>query len=337
MDGIRVKTSKNELEKLYIEKKMSCKSIGSMLRCSGTQVRDRLIEYDISIRKNVKIEIPESELRELYLKKMMSTDEIAKRFGYSQSVISSRLAMYSIPARISIGGRPGKRQIYKKQCQYHNCPNPPFTTLREKQQFCSHRCYNASTRTLKGTQRECANSNCRKQFEPTQSKQQCCGPECASKKSGISHMKHEYNIPDGLTKRERRNFIQNKKRNERAKTDPGFRLNERMRKAIYFSILGRKNGRHWEHLVGWTLKQLKTHLQKLFQSGMTWDNYGKWHVDHIVPISVHNFSKPEHPDFKRCWALSNLQPMWGPENQSKGARIEKHFQPKLQLEIKEAG
>jgi len=62
---------------------------------------------------------------------------------------------------------------------------------------------------------------------------------------------------------------------------------------------------------------------------MTWDNYGKWHIDHIVPIKVHNFSKVEDEDFKRCWALKNLQPLWGYENISKGAKIESHFQPML--------
>ena len=224
-----------------------------------------------------------------------------------------------------------KRVQYIKQCK--QCLEM-FKTMNINQQFCKPFCVATNQRILIGTKRECA--ICHENYEPTQDKQQCCGPECASKKSGISHMKHEYNIPDGLTKRERRNFIQNKKRNERARTDPGFRLNERIRKRIYFSILGRKNGRHWEHLVGYALAQLRAHLQKRFKPGMNWENYGKWHVDHIIPISAHNFSKPEHPDFKRCWALSNLQPLWGPENQSKGAKIERHFQPNLQLETREA-
>ncbi|KKM70439.1 hypothetical protein LCGC14_1440750 [marine sediment metagenome] len=64
---------------------------------------------------------------------------------------------------------------------------------------------------------------------------------------------------------------------------------------------------------------------------MTWENYGKggWEVDHIIPKSVFNYTKPEDEDFNRCWALKNLQPMWGPENQSKNAKLETHFQPML--------
>lgn len=62
---------------------------------------------------------------------------------------------------------------------------------------------------------------------------------------------------------------------------------------------------------------------------MSWDNYGKWHIDHKTPKSVFNFTQAEHRDFKRCWALKNLQPMWAEDNHSKGAKLTNHFQPSL--------
>ena len=64
---------------------------------------------------------------------------------------------------------------------------------------------------------------------------------------------------------------------------------------------------------------------------MIWGNYGDWHIDHKIPISAFNFTKPEHEDFKRCWALSNLQPLWAKDNISKNAKLEKHFQPSLAI------
>lgn len=66
---------------------------------------------------------------------------------------------------------------------------------------------------------------------------------------------------------------------------------------------------------------------------MTWEKYleGKIHIDHKTPKTVFNFTQPEHEDFKRCWALSNLQPMWANENWSKGTKLTKHFQPSLLL------
>lgn len=48
--------------------------------------------------------------------------------------------------------------------------------------------------------------------------------------------------------------------------------------------------------------------------------YG-WHIDHKLPVASFNFDSPEHLDFKKCWALENLQPLWAKENISKGAKV----------------
>ena len=94
---------------------------------------------------------------------------------------------------------------------------------------------------------------------------------------------------------------------------------------------GDKKERGWESLVGYTIKDLIKHLQKQFTGGMTWNNYGKWHIDHIIPVSAFNFTSTDGFDFKRCWALSNLQPLWAKENMSKHTDILKPFQPSLKI------
>lgn len=100
-----------------------------------------------------------------------------------------------------------------------------------------------------------------------------------------------------------------------------YRLNQRMRRNINRSLKGRKNGYSWEYLVGYTLDQLISHLEVQFKPGMTWDNYGEWHIDHIRPIASFNFTKPDDPEFRECWALENLQPLWAEENLRKGAKV----------------
>ena len=117
------------------------------------------------------------------------------------------------------------------------------------------------------------------------------------------------------------------------KTDSKFKLNSLMSNAIRGSLKNGKNGRQWESLVGYSIDDLKKHFEKLFTVGMSWDKFleGEIHIDHKHPISVHNFTKPEHEDFKRCWALKNLQPMWALENISKGAKLDKPFQPSLRI------
>jgi hypothetical protein len=65
---------------------------------------------------------------------------------------------------------------------------------------------------------------------------------------------------------------------------------------------------------------------------MSWENHGTvWHIDHIIPKSVFNYTDAEHIDFKRCWALKNLQPLWAGENMSKGDSLVKPFQPSLAI------
>lgn len=99
------------------------------------------------------------------------------------------------------------------------------------------------------------------------------------------------------------------------------KLNHKMGKSIYKSLKAKnisKNRKHWESLVNFTLEELIIHLESLFQNGMNWENQGKWHIDHIKPISLFNFESINDIEFKKCWALENLQPLWAYKNRSKG-------------------
>ncbi len=95
------------------------------------------------------------------------------------------------------------------------------------------------------------------------------------------------------------------------------RLNSNLSSLICNSLRGEKRGQGWESLVGFTLDQLKAHLQAKFKENMTWDNYGKWHIDHIIPRSFFKFNNPSDVEFKYCWSLNNLQPLWARENKMK--------------------
>ncbi len=54
---------------------------------------------------------------------------------------------------------------------------------------------------------------------------------------------------------------------------------------------------------------------------MSFENYGEWHIDHVVPASNFSYDSFEDKEFKDCWALSNLQPLWAEENLKKGDRL----------------
>jgi len=115
-----------------------------------------------------------------------------------------------------------------------------------------------------------------------------------------------------------------KKRNDKILSTPFGRLNNAMRVAVGRSLNGHKNGASWLKLVGYSIAELKSHIEGQFKPGMSWDNYGLygWHVDHIRPIASFEFSGKNCKQFKDCWALENLQPMWAKENRGKGANFE---------------
>ena len=75
--------------------------------------------------------------------------------------------------------------------------------------------------------------------------------------------------------------------------------------------------RRTEELLDYTVEELKEHLESLFKDGMTWENQGKWHIDHRIPQSYFT----EIDQLKECFALENLKPEWGKWNQSKGNRF----------------
>jgi hypothetical protein len=97
--------------------------------------------------------------------------------------------------------------------------------------------------------------------------------------------------------------------------DPIYRLHQAISSGVRKVLKGEKCRSKWEALLGFAVEDLKSHLQSKFKKGMSWDNYGSWTIDHIKPIS--HFSKTE---FKECWSLANLQPLWASENFAKGNR-----------------
>ena len=111
-----------------------------------------------------------------------------------------------------------------------------------------------------------------------------------------------------------------KKRSLRLKTDYNFKmkhqLGTRIRKALGGHI---KKSKKTKELIGCTIEQLWIHLEKSFKPGMTRKNYGKWHVDHILPCVSFDLTKPEEQ--AKCFHYTNLQPLWASENLAKGSKI----------------
>ena len=116
----------------------------------------------------------------------------------------------------------------------------------------------------------------------------------------------------------------------RYKYDTEFNLAERLRNqltkqkkkypnldyAVRQSVSKNQNTKYLD-ILGYTKEELKNHLEKQFTKDMTWKAFrnGDIHIDHIKPQSLFNLQ--DINDVKKCWSLSNLQPLWAADNLAK--------------------
>jgi hypothetical protein len=109
----------------------------------------------------------------------------------------------------------------------------------------------------------------------------------------------------------------------RKSSDPLYKLISNFRTAIY-QVLKENNvekNKSYFDILQYTPEELINHLERQFEDGMTWGNYGTWHVDHRLPISSFDIQEMGDEEFMKCWSLNNLQPMWGEENIRKSNKV----------------
>lgn len=108
-------------------------------------------------------------------------------------------------------------------------------------------------------------------------------------------------------------------RRDRRKNDPIFALKSilRCRTGLAFRQHGYEKDSKTYETIGCSWEFLKTHIEKQFLKGMTWENRGIWHIDHIVPLS----SAKNKDELKKLFHFSNLRPIWAEDNLEKKDKI----------------
>lgn len=109
----------------------------------------------------------------------------------------------------------------------------------------------------------------------------------------------------------------------RIKEDIPYRLARRLRQRVWKSLKYGKKPSSIIGELGCSLDELKTYLEKRFTEGMNWENYGKWHIDHIRPLS--SFDLTNKDEFKIACHHTNLQPLWAVDNILKSNKIGKIY------------
>ena len=105
--------------------------------------------------------------------------------------------------------------------------------------------------------------------------------------------------------------------------DELFRIKESIRHLLKNSFINQgytKMSRTHE-ILGCDWKTFKRHIENQFQHGMTWDNHGEWHYDHIIPIS----SAETEEDVYRLNHYTNFQPLWAEDNLRKSDKISEEW------------
>ena len=119
--------------------------------------------------------------------------------------------------------------------------------------------------------------------------------------------------------RQQRNATNALRDQTRRETDINYKLKKNLRCRVWSVLKGLYKSKHTMELLGCDIEQLKSHLQSKFKPNMSWDNYGKWHVDHIVPCDSFNLALPEEQE--KCFNYKNLQPLWAIENLLKNNKV----------------
>jgi hypothetical protein len=91
-----------------------------------------------------------------------------------------------------------------------------------------------------------------------------------------------------------------------------------IRTRLYNVLRGNTKSAPTLRLLGCSLSHAIAHIEQKFANGMSWDNHGKWHIDHIKPCASFDLSRPQEQ--AKCFHYTNLQPMWAADNISKGSR-----------------
>ncbi len=119
--------------------------------------------------------------------------------------------------------------------------------------------------------------------------------------------------------RKRHNKSINAWHKRKKEENPLYRLKANLRTRLSHLLKAKKWNKncHFSEYLGCTLEKFKIWVESKFVPGMSWSNYGEWHIDHIVPISIAQTEKEVYELFH----YGNLQPLWGIDNIKKSNKL----------------
>jgi hypothetical protein len=149
--------------------------------------------------------------------------------------------------------------------------------------------------------------------------------QCRNKICRNNKNKEEYNKKqreDWVKHNEKRNASRRKNLQHRRDTDHVYCIKMSLHVRLYDAVKRQKGIKSAKtiELIGCQVDELLEHLGSQFTEGMTWENYGQWHIDHIRPCASFDLTDLEQQ--KICFHWTNLQPLWATDNIKKGSKYD---------------
>lgn len=84
----------------------------------------------------------------------------------------------------------------------------------------------------------------------------------------------------------------------------------------YFRWVIKKGGKEskYESLLGYSIEEFRNRIRALFLDGMSFENFGEWHIDHIQGRINYTYESFTCPELRACYSLDNLRPLWAVDN-----------------------
>lgn len=174
---------------------------------------------------------------------------------------------------------------------------------------------------------ECGNSKSRKHFYKSSQHKDGHSPYCKICAKGKERENRFLDIEDWRKTHNKQQTVwrennkdkvalsKKKWKRSRRKRDPIFRLQESLRSRIRLLVSGKGKSANTMKLLGCDMTTYRTYIQSQFTDGMSWDNYGEWHIDHIKPCCSFDLTISENQFI--CFNYTNTQPLWKADNLSK--------------------
>jgi len=207
------------------------------------------------------------------------------------------------------------KPVEVKRCGWRNCCNFFTVGLKRRQKFCQRSC-GKRVANLKW-----ANANPEKQNEAQRVyKRKRYNTDEAHREYRKNYNKNFWhNCNDDV--KAKMQATRSEYQQDKQKNDVNFRIRITLTSRIKEAVKKAKTEKCDKSvaLLGCSIEEVRNHLEEQFTEGMTWDNHGDWHIDHIKPCA--SFDLTDENQQRECFHYSNLQPLWAVDNIKKGAKI----------------